>query len=528
LPFKKSMVTREQVNDAMNNAIVNFFQKPPQLMPQKALDQLILSNKDPKTNEIMKFTSSNVSSLMFIAAKQTNRFGRKIKMQLSIAHHVPYLVDILEKHGDEPVTNKDLSNICYGLKSLKELTKVPESTVDENDNNDSSQLTLHSKDGALSQPVTRLLELVTAKLDKFEGQLTKVDTGKILFGLQGNTIHSMHLEICVMARSVFCCSGLSSDSLEVRKMLPVISKCISKNLQGDEASGMNSRAIGSAFFGMQGLSSKHPEVRELLTVMKSKVEQSERILDSQALASAMYGLQRMTSGHQEVLDTVKLLAGMCAESKYKMNTIELSNAFYGMKCLSSNSPEVRELLAALNTKLEENDDRFNAQSIGMLVFGLRGMDSAHEEVKDVLLTMARKLDRRAPKFDKKAVIQACSGCKHLSADHAETRIFLMALRLNILRSEISLNSEDMRLCVNGLRALYFKSNKDSPVQVDKSSNSASPAPVPSKVYTNLESKYKEVEAVMAALRSLSENPGELDELMLHYANKTEWHYTTNA
>jgi hypothetical protein len=196
--------TKEVVENAMNNAIVNFFQKPPKLMAQRALDQLILSNKNVKTDPLMKFTASNVSSLMFIAAKQKNQFGRRLKANLSITHHVPYLIEILESEPEAVTTNRDISNFCYGLKSIKQLTTMARGDLavlepSENSPDVSAlQIVKDTKERHLSTPLKKLLEIVATKVTAFEGKLTKVDVGKIMFGLQGIHVFCSRCVIMVL------------------------------------------------------------------------------------------------------------------------------------------------------------------------------------------------------------------------------------------------------------------------------------------------------------------------------------------
>jgi uncharacterized protein YeeX (DUF496 family) len=307
--------------------------------------------------------------------------------------------------------------------------------------------------------------------------------------------------------------GLDSDIIEVRSFLPSITRIVSKNFEGDEVTEMNSRSIGSSLLGLQRLSSKHAEVRELVTVVKDKIQRSERILDGQAMGNSLFGLQRMTSNHKEVLDLVGVLADKCSMSRYPMDARELSNAFYGLKCLSSSSEEVRRLLVALNGKLAECDENFGSQAIGCLLNGLRGMDSAHDEVKDVLLTVAHKVEK-SKRFDKMAVVQACQAFQTFDADHPEVRILLGVLRVKILRSNCELDAEDIRKCVNGLRKMIVRSNIEEAELVDND-----------KKFVRIKSRHFEVEAFTAALKSLAEQyQQDVDDKLLRYANKSTWHY----
>ena len=62
---------------------------------------------------------------------------------------------------------------------------------------------------------------------------------------------------------------------------------------------MSAQDIGSAFFGLQNMTSKEPSVRRLLGSLAAAVEVSPAVLNAQALGNALYGLQSMSSDAKE-------------------------------------------------------------------------------------------------------------------------------------------------------------------------------------------------------------------------------------
>ena len=190
---KNVVVDKEALNNSVNTAIQAFFQSPPETLPQAALDQLIKSSASAAPDSQIRWTTSNIATLMFTAAKQKKSFSRKDRRRtgtLTIVQHIPRIVEMLEDRKDEIMGNRDISNLCYGLKALKSAT-VSKPGNDQLIAADSTEATVSaivprsSSLVTLSPPIAQFLNILADRLDNFTGKLTKVDFGKMMYGLQG-------------------------------------------------------------------------------------------------------------------------------------------------------------------------------------------------------------------------------------------------------------------------------------------------------------------------------------------------------
>ena len=68
------------------------------------------------------------------------------------------------------------------------------------------------------------------------------------------------------------------------------------------------QGVDNAVYGLQGMSSECPEVREMLSVLSWKVRDSTEKLSAQAVGNALYGLQGMSSECPEVKEMLSVLS----------------------------------------------------------------------------------------------------------------------------------------------------------------------------------------------------------------------------
>jgi len=97
-------------------------------------------------------------------------------------------------------------------------------------------------------------------------------------------------------------------------------------------------------------------------------------LNAQAVANALYGLQGMSSDHAQVLNLVEALADKVRKCDERLSAQEVGNALYGLQGMNSSSNIVKELLEAILGIMPTDLSQFTGQNIGMSLFGLESMD----------------------------------------------------------------------------------------------------------------------------------------------------------
>ena len=78
---------------------------------------------------------------------------------------------------------------------------------------------------------------------------------------------------------------------------------------------LSAQTVGNALYGLQSMSSDHEEVRDLLQVLSTKVQESTACLSAQNVGNALYGLQSMSSDHEEVRDLLRVLSTKVRECR---------------------------------------------------------------------------------------------------------------------------------------------------------------------------------------------------------------------
>ena len=63
------------------------------------------------------------------------------------------------------------------------------------------------------------------------------------------------------------------------------------------------------------MSSKHEEVRALLSELRGKIKESRAELTGQNIRNALYGIQHMSSEHEEVRELLSVLLSVIAKSE---------------------------------------------------------------------------------------------------------------------------------------------------------------------------------------------------------------------
>ena len=245
-----------------------------------------------------------------------------------------------------------------------------------------------------------------------------------------------------ISNALYGLKGMSSDSYEIARILSAIAKtmkrCILNQNQGkldsrdnksdtfgreifrgrDENSNsavlgmrMTTQGIGSAFIGLQGMSSTNSDVKLILSSLASSIgmlTSSNTALDSQAVANILVGLRNSFSIHSEVRE---VLAALCKNLKRNPAVLrdikprELSMALQGLQGMSSDHPQVDQLLQVLcdgldyRTSDRKGIEQFNnggfefrhGDELGAALNGLKLMSAENLQVRRLLKHIYRAI-----------------------------------------------------------------------------------------------------------------------------------------
>ena len=318
-----------------------------------------------------------------------------------------------------------------------------------------------------------------------------------------------------ISNTLYGLKGMSTDTSEVRGMLRSVHKTIErcllvhtqgkveqivekKNTFGHEndrfksrdsglmssgsiASGlrMTPQGIGSAFIGLQGMSSSNNDVKSILSVLAHSIVQmtaSNTGLDCQAIANVLVGLRSSSSEHIEVREVLVALSKNLKRNLAVFRDIkprELSMALQGLQGMSSEHPQVEQLLEVLCDGLDlrildgkgqasKNNGGFEFKSgdeVGPALGGLKQMSAENVQVRRLLQHIGRAMrasggntgtssqSKATDSAQKNGTLHSKKEARAHSADHASTQPHRSLLHMNeqnIANSLYGLQSMDCR------------------------------------------------------------------------------------
>jgi hypothetical protein len=222
-------------------------------------------------------------------------------------------------------------------------------------------------------------------------------------------------------------------------------------------SALSSQAIGSSLYGLQGMSSKHSEIRSLLGAFHKKVQRNAESLDSQAVSNALYGMQRMSSDSAEVRAILLFIASKVPDCG-SLESVGLSNAIYGLQGMSSCNSEVLAVVSALTPRVLKCSDHFNPQSVGNTLYGLQGMTSDSAEVRELLVALIPQISSCTESFNSRSISRALYGLQSMTSDCPVVRTLLSVLTPKIEASPESFGSRALGCALYGMQGM----ESDSP------------------------------------------------------------------
>ena len=212
-----------------------------------------------------------------------------------------------------------------------------------------------------------------------------------------------------ISNTLYGLKGMSVETAEVRGILTAIMKTIQRGLlnhSNGKLDTLDERNYpdredkeNMVFFGGTRLGSKHPSTSSVSIRMTP-----------QGIGSAFIGLQGMSSSNSDVRIILSILANsICQLTKcgVSLDSQAVANILVGLKSSSSEHAEVREVLIALCKNLKKNISIFKdiqPRELSMSLQGLQGMSSEHPQVDQLLEVICDGLDYRI--FDCKSPEQS--------------------------------------------------------------------------------------------------------------------------
>ncbi len=266
----------------------------------------------------------------------------------------------------------------------------------------SKAVTVH--DFVDTNTIYRLLSIETSTIGSAQGiantfyglqgfNNTSIGTTKLLTILQSQLRHCKEIfDGQAISNMIYGLKGLTSDDPEVLATLRAIRETISRTIDSSSNKQliMTPQGIGSAFMGLQGMSSSHSEVRDLLSILTDCIDNCNH-LDNQAVANILLGLRSSSSDHHEVRQVINSLCNKIdTKVLIKLKRNELSMALWGMQGLQGNDKETQKLLEMINDALDTihfkdlGEYFYSGEQLGPALSGLKRMSNENIEVKRLL------------------------------------------------------------------------------------------------------------------------------------------------
>jgi hypothetical protein len=279
--------------------------------------------------------------------------------------------------------------------------------------------------------------------------------------------------------------SLSADCLEVRQLLAILNKILRTHIRchkrrhADTATPkpmlhMKEQEIGSAFYGLQNMSSRHAEVCELVSLLtdvlasnihasSARKDKGALQLSSQAIHNALYGLKSLHSEHGEVRRLLPVLHDLIVDvpdtnthsdshsdkctnfaikSRVNLRGHEIGSALYGLQHMSSEHEEVGLLLSAITATITpthtvstqtHNRPLIVGRAIGNALYGLRNMNSNNKQVQQLIHALTQTIrtqldvDPQQLHMNRQEIANALYGLQEMRSECEEVRELLSVL-----------------------------------------------------------------------------------------------------
>lgn len=211
--------------------------------------------------------------------------------------------------------------------------------------------------------------------------------------------------------------------------------------------------ISNALFGLRRISSEHPIVKQILSLLNQKIINCTDSFGSHEIGNSFNGLQCMSEYDPEVLAIIKSLTSKTRDMKQPLFQRSVGSAVMGLRNFSSDSFEVRDLLSAISEKFSCSNDTIIEISISSCFNGLRCMNETLE-VQKFVKVITQKVNELPStiKISAKSFANSMTGFRNMNGKVNSTRNAIKALSER-LDDASSFGSLDIGRAFTGLQGI---------------------------------------------------------------------------
>ena len=118
-------------------------------------------------------------------------------------------------------------------------------------------------------------------------------------------------------------NGLSSSTQAVIELLPFITT----HIRNSSCENLSNLGVSNSLYGLRGMNSNQPEVRELIRALYRKIDRGRDPLSGQMIGNCCYGLNSMNSDVIEVRLLLNTLSDRIRRSVLRPNAEVTSQTF---------------------------------------------------------------------------------------------------------------------------------------------------------------------------------------------------------
>lgn len=349
------------------------------------------------------FTGQDIHNCLY-GINNLNCNSNEVKLLLRLIHE-----RLVKKNGHCFMQPQEISGALYGLRSARSCNASVRGVIAAL----TDQIIRNREENGPSFPVWAMSNMIYS-LDK---KLIEWAEMRRLVGVlaeelqltlqQPNTLFTTK-ELGMVFYGVN--SFYSSDTVEFNSLIDLMCR-----VPAAHVGLIDGQCMGNMLYGLHSMSSRHNGVRNVLSAIAKKLEESASevlMLRGQAIGNALYGLQGMKSSEVEVRRLVTVMNGLIhremAAGEVYLTGQEIGNALYGLQNMDNREFEVSSLISTMFQYLSgvdigsksdpqisgANINEMNGTEIGMSLFGLQNMtvwDHSIAGLTDLLLDRSEKL-----------------------------------------------------------------------------------------------------------------------------------------
>jgi hypothetical protein len=262
---------------------------------------------------------------------------------------------------------------------------------------------------------------------------------------------AVHLKAKSFTYQLVCnnISGLMKhEDLTSREALSLL-HIITEKFKECENDSLDANLMGVFFFHMREINTEDlhaEEVREFLSTLTNKVEESPAIPSPSQIANMLYTSRNMPSDLPEVrrMQKVVLQKAMLVEGKFSPRDLS--------KCMSSlkhiNIFESQTLLSLLTRWFDRGlmqRKRLNTKDMNSCLYGLRHVKCNSEEVRQLIRVFAKSMGQTAHPLDAASVVHAFHFLRSADCAHPEVQAFVHEINQKVLASKLSLDKRQLNI-----------------------------------------------------------------------------------